>query len=128
MKKQKIYTNDESLLLMEVSGLLSFYFLWHLYIQGNKMDKCTSIINTWTQEFFKTYGHLENINLIGWEPYNYGFSNEVCRFQDAVKEFGEMKAGFKIDISKRTYENINGVETYMDKLSKLAEKDICKIK
>ena len=106
MKKQKIYTNDEALLLMEVAGLLSYYFRHHLYIQQNNMDKCSSIINTWTEEFFKTYGHLENINVIGWEPYNHGFSGEVWSFKDAVKEFGETKAGFKIDISKRIYEKV----------------------
>ncbi len=91
MKYQKVYTIDESLLLMEVAGLLGYYFMDALYMRGNNMDKCSSIINTWTEEFFNTYGHMENINLLGWEPYNYGFSGECWRFQDVVKEFGETK-------------------------------------
>jgi hypothetical protein len=112
--KEKIYTEDESLLLMEVAGLLGHYFLHFIYIQGNSMNKCSSIINTWTEEFFHKYGNMENINLLGWEPYNYGFSGKCWRFQDVVKEFGENKIGFKIDISKREYEKIDGLVTWLD--------------
>lgn len=121
MKKQKVYTIDESLLLMEVAGLLGHYFLYFLYIQGNNMDKCSSIINTWTEEFFHTYGHMENINLLGERPYEYGFSGNCWRFQDAVKEFGESKIGFKIDVSKREYEKVEGLTSWFDNTFKTKE-------
>ena len=117
MKKEKIYTKDDSLLLMEIAGLLSHYFLHFIYIQGNNMDKCSSMINDWTEEFFNKYGSMKNINLLGERPSDYGFSIECCRFQDVVKEFGETKIGFKIDVSKREYEKIEGLTTWLDRFN-----------
>jgi len=90
-QRNKIYTLDDSRLLMEVSGLLSYYFLKDVYSMCLNLDKASSVINQITEDFYKEYGDMENINLIGEEPYNYGFSGDCWRFQDAVKEYGKKK-------------------------------------
>ena len=97
MIENKIYTLDDSRLLMEISGLLHHYFFTIVYRRGNSTDKTSSILIGIAEDFFKEYGHMENINLLGEQPYNYGFSEKCWRFKDAVKEYGNKKLNLNED-------------------------------
>lgn len=87
---KKAFCEQDVLFLMEISHFLGCYYLKEVYNSNLSLNKTSSLLNTWSFELFEQIKDIDLNDILN-NPPKYGFSGNVWRFEDIVKEFGKNK-------------------------------------